>query len=63
MIQSTLQMTERNDCTVRAIRDAYAVSYETAHEICARFGRIDGECFFVEATYGAKKVIRLFEVK
>ena len=60
-IQRETYPLERNDCTVRAIRDAYAVSYEIAHEICARFGHKDGEGFFVQATVLPKLGLTLVE--
>lgn len=46
-IRSALK--EENDCTVRAIVDAYEVSYEVAHGICERYGRRNGEGFQVQA--------------
>lgn len=43
-----IQSSEKNDCTVRAIADAYSVPYETAHSICSRHGRQNGEGFHIQ---------------
>lgn len=35
---------EKNDCTVRATAEAFAVTYQTAHSFLARAGRKNGGC-------------------
>ena len=61
MILRTLQMSETNDCTVRALADAYAVSYETAHTICKRHGRVDGNGFYIQSSVLPKLNLTLIE--
>lgn len=45
--QSNIQNIETNDCTVKAIQNAFSISYEDAHLICKGYGRKDGQGFFV----------------
>lgn len=56
-----LQTIETNDCTVRSIADAYDISYENAHKLCARFGRKQGEGFHIRAELIHKLGLKLLE--
>lgn len=44
-----LDQIETNDCTVWAIKHAYDIPYEKAHDICARYGREPRQGFHIQA--------------
>lgn len=43
MDSASANMKENNDCTVKAIAIAAGVSYEKAHEVCKKHGRVNGQ--------------------
>jgi len=55
-----IRYTETNDCTVRAISQAFNITYEASHALCKAYGRVDRAGFHVDAKLLGAMRDRLF---